>query len=96
MVIVLGILMRNLIFIPAIFVPGINFSVKKLLRLGIILMGIRLSIFDVLKIGAWGIPIVLVCILTGLVVTIYFGRLLRIPERLTTLIAVGTGTYMVG
>ena len=90
-VIVMGILLRNLITIPAIFMPGINFSVKKLLRLGIILMGIRLSIFDVLKIGAWGIPIVVVCILVGLVITIYFGRLLKVPERLATLIAVGTG-----
>ena len=90
-VIVIGILLRNLISMPAIFVPGISFSVSKLLRLGIILMGIRLSIFDVLKIGAWGIPIVLICILIGLVVTTYFGRLIRIPERLVTLIAVGTG-----
>ena len=32
-VIVMGILLRNLITIPAIFMPGINFSVKKLLRL---------------------------------------------------------------
>ena len=90
-VIILGILLRNLIPVPAICIPGITFSVKKLLRLGIILMGIRLSIFDVLKIGAWGIPIVLVCILTGLVLTTYFSRLLRIPERLATLVAVGTG-----
>ena len=90
-VIILGIVLRNLIPVPAICIPGITFSVKKLLRLGIILMGIRLSIFDVLKIGAWGIPIVLVCILTGLVLTVYFSRLLRIPERLATLVAVGTG-----
>jgi len=89
-VIVLGILLRNLITVPAVFMPGINFSVKKLLKLGIILMGIRLSIFDVLKIGAWGIPIVIVCIIAGLLVTIYFSRLLKIPDRLATLIAIGT------
>ena len=91
MVIVLGILLRNLITIPSIFMPGIGFGVKKLLRLGIILMGIRLSIFNVITIGAWGIPIVVVCIVSGLLITIYFGRLLKIPERLATLIAVGTG-----
>jgi uncharacterized integral membrane protein (TIGR00698 family) len=90
-VIVLGILLRNLITMPTILMPGLNFGVKKLLRLGIILMGIRLSIFEVLKIGAWGIPIVAVCIVAGLVVTIYFSRLLKVPERLATLIAVGTG-----
>ena len=90
-VIVLGILIRNFINIPDVFLPGISFCVKKLLRLGIILMGIRLSIFDVLEIGVWGIPIVVVCITVGLVATIYFGRLLKIPESLSTLIAVGTG-----
>jgi len=47
MVIVVGILIRNVFGIPAIFNPGINFCLKKLLRLGIILMGIRLSIFAV-------------------------------------------------
>lgn len=53
-------------------------------------MGVRLSIFTVLEIGFWGIPIVVICVLTGLVVTIYFGRLLKLPDRLATLIAVGT------
>jgi len=91
MVIVVGILIRNVFGVPTIFNPGINFCLKKLLRLGIILMGIRLSIFAVLKIGAWGIPIVIVCVLAGLMTTTYFGRLLKLPDRLVTLIAVGTG-----
>src|SRR4030066_349211 len=55
-----------------------------------ILMGIRLSILDVFQIGAWGIPIVVVVVLSGLLITTYFSRLLRLPERLGTLIAVGT------
>jgi len=90
-VILAGILVRNTFGVPAIFSPGTNFCLRKLLRLGIILMGIRLSIFAVLKIGSLGIPIVVICVLAGLVVTIYFGRLLKIPDRLATLIAVGTG-----
>ncbi|MFX0116390.1 MAG: putative sulfate exporter family transporter, partial [Candidatus Hodarchaeota archaeon] len=65
MVIVAGILIRNIFAVPAFFIPGINFCLRKLLRLGIILMGIRLSIFAVLEIGAWGIPIVVVCVLAG-------------------------------
>lgn len=90
MVIVAGILIRNIFTVPAIFNPGISFCLKKLLRLGIILMGIRLSIFAVLTIGAWGLPVIVVCVLAGLVVTSYFGRLLKLPDRLATLIAVGT------
>jgi len=85
-----GILIRNLIGVHSIFQPGISFCLKKILRLGIIMMGIRLSIYDVLTIGAWGIPIVIICIVVGLVVTTYFTRLLKLPQRLGTLIAVGT------
>lgn len=85
-----GILVRNVIGMHRVFNPGISYCLRKLLRLGIIMMGIRLSIYDVLKIGAWGIPIVILSILTGLIVTTYFTRLLKLPERLGMLIAVGT------
>jgi len=85
-----GILIRNLIGLHPVFKPGLSFCLKKLLRLGIIMMGIRLSIFDVFKLGIWGLPIVILCILVGLIVTTYFTRLLKLPERLGTLIAVGT------
>jgi uncharacterized membrane protein YadS len=49
-----------------------------------------LSIFDVFKLGAMGIPIVLVCILGALLFTTWIGRRLQLPDRLATLIAVGT------
>jgi uncharacterized integral membrane protein (TIGR00698 family) len=89
-VIVLGIAVRNIIGVPKVFLPGITFCLRKVLRLGIILMGIRLSVFDVFKIGVWGIPIIVVCVTAGLVITDYFARLLKVPERLAVLIAVGT------
>src|SRR3972149_361221 len=63
--IVFGILIRNCIGLHSIFVPGIAFCLKKLLRLGIILLGIRLSFPDVLRIGAVGVPIVALCVATG-------------------------------
>ena len=90
MAIVIGLLVGNVVAIPPAFAPGVSFCLTKLLRLGIIMMGIRLSIFDAARIGAWGIPIVLICILSGLVLTTYFTRLLRLPDRLGTLMAVGT------
>lgn len=88
--IVLGMLVRNMIGLAAVFSPGITFCLKKLLRLGIILLGIRLSIVDVLEIGAFGIPIVVGAVLTGLVVATVATRRLGLPERLGTLIAIGT------
>ena len=88
--IVLGMLVRNTIGLSELFNPGITFCLKKLLRLGIILLGIRLSIVDVLEIGAFGIPIVIGAVVTGLVVATAATRRLGLPERLGTLIAVGT------
>ena len=88
--IVLGALVRNTVGVPSWALPGIDFCLKKLLRLGIILMGIRLSIFDALEIGAWGIPIVVLCVIAGLVITTYVTRWLGLSRRLGTLIAVGT------
>jgi uncharacterized integral membrane protein (TIGR00698 family) len=86
----MGLVVGNVFSIPASFAPGVSFCLKRLLRLGIIMMGIRLSIFDAARIGAWGVPIVLACIVAGLVLTTYFTRLLRLPDRLGTLMAVGT------
>jgi uncharacterized integral membrane protein (TIGR00698 family) len=90
MAIILGLILGNVFRLPTSLKPGLTFSVKKVLRLGIILLGIRLSIFDVFKLGALGIPIVLVCIIAALLLTTGISRRLRLPDRLGTLIAVGT------
>lgn len=88
--IVIGIVIRNLVRLPESLTPGIRFSVTKLLRLGIILVGIKLSLLDVLKLGAWGIPVVLTSIVSGLVFISWFNHILKLPDRLGTLIAAGT------
>jgi uncharacterized integral membrane protein (TIGR00698 family) len=72
------------------FDAGIRFGLKKLLRFGIILMGIRLSIFAVLKIGALAVGMVIVCITAALVITMLIAKKVGIGEKLGTLIAAGT------
>jgi uncharacterized integral membrane protein (TIGR00698 family) len=89
--IIIGMLLRNTIGVSKYFNNGINFSVRKLLRLGIILMGIRMSILDVAKVGLLSVIIVIVCISTGLIITTFITRKLGLSDRLGTLIAVGTG-----
>ena len=85
-----GLVIGNLFRLPEWLKPGLTFVVKKLLRLGIILLGIRLSILDVFRLGAAGVPIVMICIAGALVVTTLLNRWLRLSRRLGTLIAVGT------
>ena len=88
--IVLGLFLRNLWPLPAALSPGLKFSTTTILRLGIVLVGIRLSVFDVLKLGVAGLPVVLAAIVTGLVFVTWFNRRLGLPPRLGTLIAAGT------
>src|SRR5205814_2024136 len=88
--ILLGIAVRNALGLPKICIDGIKFSVQTLLRLGIIFVGIKLSIVDIMKLGAMGIPVVIVCITTGLLFITWLGRVMRLPPRLSLLIAAGT------
>ncbi|CUU34576.1 MAG: putative sulfate exporter family transporter [Armatimonadetes bacterium] len=89
--IVIGILIRNLLPLPQSIEEGIKFSTTKILRLGIILVGIKLSLMDVFKLGVWGIPVVVSAIAGGLIFVSWINRKLNLPERLGTLIAAGTG-----
>lgn len=89
--ILLGILIRNTIGISAVFINGVQYALKYLLRAGIILLGLRLSLAEALKLGAWGLPLIILCISSGLAVTLYFTKKLNQSRRLGTLTACGTG-----
>ncbi|WP_019546016.1 YeiH family protein [Streptomyces sulphureus] len=87
--IVLGVLLANVVRMPAAAAAGIDFSAKKLLRVGIVFLGLQLVLTDIRDLG---VPILLVvaCIVTGgLLGTVLLGRLLRVPPRLSLLIACG-------
>jgi uncharacterized integral membrane protein (TIGR00698 family) len=88
--ILLGLAAANTIGTAALFRPGLAFAVKRILRLGIIFVGIKLSFFDVVKLGAWGVPVVTVIIVVALVVTTSIARGLGLSDRLGTLAAAST------
>lgn len=88
--IVLGLLLRNTLPLPVSLAPGLKFATTNILRAGIVLVGIRLSLFDVLKLGVAGLPVVLAAVTTGMLFVTWFNRKLGLPPRLGTLIAAGT------
>lgn len=90
MAIVLGLVIGNIVALPAWIKRGLNFSLKRLLRLGIILLGIRLSLGDVLRLGALGIPLIVLCLTGGIVIARWLGARLQLSERMSVLVAVGT------
>ena len=88
--IIIGLLIRNLFSIPKRFEPGIKFALTRILRFGIILLGLRLSLQAVLKTGLSALLLILVCISVALTLAYLAGRVFKIPSRLAALIGVGT------
>ncbi len=89
--IILGLVVGNVVSLPDAFAAGLKWCAKLVLRLGIVLLGLRLSLAAVGLIGLTALPLVLVCVTGALVLATVFGRWLRIPRRMASLIAVGTG-----
>ena len=88
--IVLGMVVGNVFRLPALFAGGIKFSLARVLRLGIILLGIRLGLGEALKVGVVAIPLIVLCIVAAGLITYWLGKRLALPRRMSVLIAVGT------
>jgi uncharacterized integral membrane protein (TIGR00698 family) len=88
--IMIGIAFHNLIGTPAIARPGITFSLRRLLRIAIILLGMQLTITQVIEVGGRGIGIIATTLLATFVFTVWMGKLLGVDRKLAQLIAAGT------
>ena len=88
--VLLGLFIRNVIGVSGTCEPGIKFALTHVLRLGIILLGLRLSLQDIADTGGAAMLLVFTCIAIALATAYVVGRLFRIPTRLATLIGVGT------
>ncbi|MHB8909570.1 MAG: YeiH family protein [Syntrophales bacterium] len=88
--IILGVFIRNLIGIPDTCKPGTSFAVKRILRVGIGLMGAQLSLGQVLNTGASSVLVVATCIVLAILVVRFISMRLGMSDRLGTLLGVGT------
>jgi uncharacterized membrane protein YadS len=87
MSILFGLLVANTIGTAAVLRPGLRFAMRHVLRIGIVCVGIRLSFFDVVKLGAWGAPVVAAIVAVSLVAAPALARLLGVSDNLGTLAA---------
>ena len=90
MAILLGMIIRNVMTLPQFLRPGIRFGLEKVLRVGIVLLGIRLSLGEVGAIGLKSLPVIIGAVVTALIVVTALCRKLCLTNRLGTLIALGT------
>lgn len=88
--ILLGMLWRASVGFPTQWSTGIDFASKKLLRLGIILLGMRLNLVDIYEAGLSAFAIAVVNVLFTLVLVYALALWLKVPQKLGILTACGT------
>ena len=88
--ILFGMLFGNIFKIREIFLKGLDFTQKNILKLGIICLGIQLKPFEFLEFGKIAIPLIIICIISVLLVIKFVTKKIIIPTRMAYLISVGS------
>ncbi|MCS7002802.1 MAG: putative sulfate exporter family transporter [Dehalococcoidia bacterium] len=85
-----GVVAANGGLAPPSVKAGARFASQRVLRLGVILLGARLSFGEVIAIGAQAIVVIVGLMALGLAVAVGVGRAAGLSRRLAVLIGVGT------
>ena len=90
--IVLGILLGNLVpNLPEVFMPGLNFAAKPLLRLGIVALGAQVVLGDILDLGWLVLVLAAVIVAAGILSALALAGPLKVDRPLAVLIGSGFG-----
>ena len=87
--ILIGLVISNTLTIPKLFLPGIA-TYEFWLKVGIVLLGARFVLADVLKLGGISLALVVIEITVSLALMTFLGRLFKLKPKLTSLLAVGS------
>lgn len=88
--IVIGMAFHNIVGTPSLARPGIAFSLRRLLRAAIVLLGFQLTAVQVASMGLRGLLIVTISLTATFAFTVWAGRTLGVGRKLAELIAAGT------
>lgn len=91
--IIIGMIYANTLrmHLPAAWAPGIQYCSKRILRLGIILYGFRLTFQDVLAVGMAGIVVDLIIVTVTILGGVWIGKLLKMDRDIALLTSIGSG-----
>jgi len=88
--IILGMAFHNLVGTPARAKPGVKFALRQLLRFGVALLGLQLTVQQLSDVGAIGIAIIAATLTATFLLTKWLGTRLGVEPKLAELIAAGT------
>lgn len=87
--VVLGAIVANLFGVPPIVAPGAAFAARSVLRAGVVLLGLRLSISDLAGLGADGLIVVAAVVTITFFGTQWLAARLGVQRNLGLLVATG-------
>ena len=86
----IGILIQSFFTLPAVFSKGITFSLQRLLKIAVVLLGLQLSFAQVFDVGLSGLLAIMLTLGSTFLFCVWFGKRLGLDPRLVRLIAAGT------
>ncbi len=87
--ILLGLVIRNTVGVPALFRPGVG-TYEFWLKIGIVLLGARFLLGDLAKLGGFSLGLILIDMAVATAVILLVGRAFGLGGKLSSLLAVGT------
>lgn len=87
--ILIGLAISNLLPVPRVFALGVE-TYEFWLKIGIVLLGSRFVVGDVVKLGSVSLALVVVEISLSLLLMTWLGRTFKLKPKLTSLLAVGS------
>lgn len=91
--IILGMIYANSLrsHLPETWTPGIQYCSKRILRLGIILYGFRLTFQDVVAVGIAGITVDVIIVTLTILGGVWIGRIMKMDKDIALLTSIGSG-----
>ena len=85
----IGVVARTAHAVPSVLEPGLAWTGRHVLRTGVVLLGLQLSVRDILGLGAADLAVLGVTVATTFSTTLWLGRWMRVGRALTLLVATG-------
>jgi long-chain acyl-CoA synthetase len=87
--VLLGVLITNTVGVSAKMRPGLTLATRRLLRMGVVLLGLQLSIPQLIGLGGPMLAVVVITVSVGFLGTRWIGTRLRLSHNLALLTATG-------
>lgn len=87
--ILIGLVVSNTVGVPRVFQPGVA-TYEFWLKAGIVFLGVRFVLGDVMKLGGFSLGLVGVELTIAILVMTLLGRVFKLSPKLTSLLAVGS------